>query len=78
MMVLPDAGSVKMHFNSVSIQHQCVLKAEAYQHGIHLLNEASYELRKTSHNLMPEVLLQYGLDIAIRRYCSNISNNDVL
>jgi signal transduction histidine kinase len=27
---------------------------------------------------MPEVLLHHGLDFAIRRYCSNISNNDVL
>jgi signal transduction histidine kinase len=71
-------AAVKMHFNSVSIQHKCVLQADAYLQGVRLLDEASYEVRKTSHNLMPEVLLQYGLDVAIRRYCSNISNDDVL
>ncbi|HVF82512.1 MAG TPA: ATP-binding protein [Flavisolibacter sp.] len=71
-------AAVKMHFDSVSIQHSCVLDAEAYRQGVRLLDEASSEVRKTSHNLMPEVLLQYGLDEAIRRYCTNISNNDVL
>jgi signal transduction histidine kinase len=40
-----------------------------------LLNEATLEIRKTSHNLMPEVLLQYGLDEALRRFCANVNNS---
>ena len=45
---------------------------------MHLLNEAASEVRKTSHNLMPEVLFQYGLDEALRRYCSSLNNSKTL
>ncbi|RYZ26078.1 MAG: hypothetical protein EOO10_16545 [Chitinophagaceae bacterium] len=49
---------------------QALMQGEALQ----ILNEATVEVRKTSHNLMPEVLLQHGLDKALRRYCNNISS----
>ncbi|RYZ47208.1 MAG: hypothetical protein EOO14_23800, partial [Chitinophagaceae bacterium] len=71
-------AAVKMHFSSVSVQHQSIQGDEAFLQGIRLLDEASLEVRKTSHNLMPEVLLQHGLDVALRRYCQNISNSNVL
>ncbi|HEV7331526.1 MAG TPA: ATP-binding protein [Flavisolibacter sp.] len=71
-------AAVKMHFSSVSVQHQNIQGDAAFLQGIRLLDEASQEVRKTSHNLMPEVLLQHGLDVAIRRYCQNISGSNVL
>ena len=71
-------AAVKMHFNSIALHVGDVLQAEGYQQGIRLLDEASQEVRKTSHNLMPEVLLQHGLDEAIRRYCNNVTNSSKL
>ncbi|HEV7331529.1 MAG TPA: sensor histidine kinase [Flavisolibacter sp.] len=71
-------AAVKMHFNSIALHVGGVLTTEGYQQGIRLLDEASQEVRKTSHNLMPEVLLQYGLDEAIRRYCNNVTNSSKL
>jgi signal transduction histidine kinase len=71
-------AAVKMHFNSIALHVGGVLQAEGYQQGIRLLDEASQEVRKTSHNLMPEVLLQHGLDEAIRRYCNNVTNSSKL
>lgn len=71
-------AAVKMHFNSIALQVGGVLQSEGFQQGIRLLDEASQEVRKTSHNLMPEVLLQHGLDEAIRRYCSNVTNSSKL
>jgi signal transduction histidine kinase len=68
-------AAVKMHFNSVALHIGGVLQTEGYQQGLKLLDEASQEVRKTSHNLMPEVLLQHGLDEAIRRYCNNVTNS---
>jgi signal transduction histidine kinase len=35
-----------------------------------LLNEVTCELRRVSSHLMPEGLWQYGLDEAIRKYCT--------
>jgi hypothetical protein len=43
-----------------------------------LLDKASYEVRKTMHNLMPEMLMQHGFDEAQRLYCCNISNDRML
>jgi signal transduction histidine kinase len=71
-------AAVKMHFNSIALHVGGVLQTEGYQQGIRLLDEASHEVRKTSHNLMPEVLLQHGLEEAIRRYCNNVTNSSKL
>ena len=71
-------AAVKMHFTSIALNLGGVLQTEGYQQGIRLLDEASQEVRKTSHNLMPEVLLQHGLDEAIRRYCNNVANSSKL
>ena len=69
-------AAVKMHFSSLPTEG--LLEAEGYQQGMKLLNEATLEVRKTSHNLMPELLLQQGLDRALRRYCNNISNSKLV
>ena len=55
-------AAVKMHFSSMPGSDNLVHS----------------EIRKTSHNLMPEVLLQHGLDEALRRYCNNVNNSKVL
>lgn len=71
-------AAVKMHINSIATDIREVKNTEGYQQGLKLLDESSQEVRKTSHNLMPEVLLQHGLDEAIRRYCNNVSNSSRL
>ena len=71
-------AAVKMHFTSIALKIGGVLQTEGYQQGVMLLDEASQEVRKTSHNLMPEVLLRHGLDEALRRYCSSINNSSQL
>lgn len=71
-------AAVKMHITSFPSAEALLQKEEGFRQGVHLLNEATQEVRKTSHNLMPEVLQQHGLDAALRRYCANISNSQVL
>jgi len=44
--------------------------------GISLLQEASSELRKTAHNLMPEILMHEGLPKAIQNYCASLSGKN--
>lgn len=70
-------AAVKMHFSSIPGADD-LSQVEGYQQGMKLLNEATHEIRKTSHNLMPEVLLQHGLDEALRRYCNSVNNTKVL
>jgi signal transduction histidine kinase len=64
-------AAVKMQ---LSTEDEELKTLKGYTKAVQLLNEATAEVRKTSHNLMPEVLLQHGLDEALRRYCSNISS----
>jgi signal transduction histidine kinase len=71
-------AAAKMHFSSLSIKNEQLLGTKEYGQGIHLLNEAAVQVRKTSHNLMPEVLLKHGLNIAMARYCASISNEQLL
>lgn len=68
----------KMHLSSLANGNDGILISESYRQGVKLLDEAAQEVRKTSHNLMPEILLQHGLDTAIKRYCNNISNTHTL
>jgi len=47
---------------------------EHFQTGIHLLDEASSDLRDISHNIMPATLSKLGLIPALKNLCNNISS----
>ena len=71
-------AAVKMHFSNLTPRENEVENQAGYRQGMKLLDEAVHEIRKTSHNLMPEVLLQHGLDKALARYCNSISHASTL
>ncbi|MGV3587278.1 MAG: tetratricopeptide repeat-containing sensor histidine kinase [Adhaeribacter sp.] len=71
-------AAAKMHMNSLVLQAQEIIQHKGYHQVVDLLDEASVSVRKTAHNLMPEVLMQHGLDKALRRFCTNISNDKLL
>ncbi|HYO21866.1 MAG TPA: PAS domain S-box protein [Flavisolibacter sp.] len=71
-------AAAKMHLASLHTADKEMAEAGTFRQAIQLLEEAAIEVRKTSHNLMPELLLQHGLDEALRRYCCNISNGSTL
>lgn len=70
-------AAAKMHLRSIVRREQTMEQLEDYRQTMNLLDDATREVRKTSHNLMPEVLLQHGLDEALRRYCNNISTGQL-
>lgn len=43
-----------------------------------LVNQAAMESRRIAHNLLPETLLRYGLDEALRSYCQSITDSKLL
>jgi signal transduction histidine kinase len=49
-----------------------------YRKVIHLLDETAVRIRNTAHNLLPEVLMQNGLEGALQRFCQNISHDGSL
>jgi signal transduction histidine kinase len=40
---------------------------------IHLIDQAASDLRKTAHNMMPEILMQDGLMKALEQFCNSIA-----
>ncbi len=45
-----------------------------FNDGLHLLQEATVELRQAAYNLMPEVLLNQGLASAVQAFCEKMAS----
>jgi signal transduction histidine kinase len=47
--------------------------AHSFENVISQLDQSIAELRRVSHNMMPEALIKYGLKEALENYCENIN-----
>lgn len=52
--------------------------AQSFEHSINMLDNSINEMRRVAHNLMPESLLKFGLDAAVRDFCSEMQLNGML
>src|SRR5690606_11885005 len=71
-------SGVKLNLNNM--QKKLIITEEdgaAFEKSIHLLDESISELRRVAHNLMPESILKFGLDGAIREYLQSIQNENL-
>lgn len=63
--------------NFEQVKNDLYLENEGnFSEGLKLLKEASVELRKTAHNIMPEILLQKGLVEAVKYFCERMAGNN--
>ena len=69
-------SAAMMRFTSAIQEHEAITQTPAFDDGLALLNEMGDEIRKTAHNLMPEVLLKQPLPDAIRTYCSVVQQSN--
>jgi two-component system NarL family sensor kinase len=51
---------------------------QAFERSMDMLDSSIKEMRRVAHNMMPESLLKFGLDIALRDFCIDISANTPL
>lgn len=68
-------SAVKMHFSALKHDHPSLQESQAFTHALALLDDAIGDVRKTAHNLMPEMLSRLGLKEALNLYCRNISHS---
>ena len=52
--------------------------ALAFSRGIELLDGSIKEMRRVAHNMMPEILMQFGLDTALKEFCIELGRNGSL
>lgn len=73
--ILGMIAAAKMQFSALTEKRPDLYELKEYMQGMELSQAGALQVRKTCHNLMPEILLENGLDEAISRYCTNISND---
>lgn len=47
--------------------------AAAFERSMGMLDKSISELRRVAHNMMPEALIQFGLDTALKDFCNSIA-----
>ncbi|PSL29742.1 tetratricopeptide repeat-containing sensor histidine kinase [Chitinophaga ginsengisoli] len=71
-------GAIRTRLSSIFRRHTTADVTDDFREVLHLLEEASTELRKTAHNLMPEILLQEGLAKATALFCERVRKGHTL
>jgi two-component system NarL family sensor kinase len=51
---------------------------QAFERSMDMLDSSIKEMRRVAHNMMPEALVKFGLDAALRDYCNDINQNSGL
>lgn len=51
---------------------------QAFERSIDMLDSSIKEMRRVAHNMMPEVLVKYGLDTALKDYCGELERSGVI
>lgn len=72
-------SGVKYSLNNM--KENVILSAEnasSFSRSIDMLDTGIQELRRIAHNMMPENLIKFGLDTALKDYCNSISKTNVL
>lgn len=65
-------SAVKMNMSILPDKHRSLAGARDFTQIVSDLDDATHELRKTAHNLMPDVLLEGGLSEAAYYFCKDM------
>ncbi len=52
--------------------------AQAFERSIDMLDSSIREMRRVAHNMMPEMLVKYGLDVALKEFCSEVDRSGAI
>ena len=52
--------------------------AQAFERSIDMLDSSIQEMRRVAHNMMPEALVKFGLDTALKDFCNDINQSGAL
>ena len=52
--------------------------AQAFERSMDMLDSSIHEMRRVAHNMMPEALVKFGLDVALKDFCSGITHSGAL
>lgn len=67
-------------FSLANMKSNVVLDADnalVFERSLDMLDHSISELRRVAHNMMPEVLVRFGLSEALKSYCENVRASEV-
>ena len=51
---------------------------QSFERGLDMLDTSIKEMRRVAHNLMPEALVKFGLDTALKDFCNDINQSGAI
>ena len=51
---------------------------QAFERSIDMLDSSIKEMRRVAHNMMPEALIKFGLDTALKDFCNDVNQSGAL
>ncbi len=72
-------SGIKYSFNTM--KGQLVMTAEntmAFERSMDMLDSSIGEMRRVAHNMMPEALVKFGLNTALKDFCNHINQSGAL
>ena len=52
--------------------------AQAFERSMDMLDSSIKEMRRVAHNMMPEALVKFGLETALKDFCNDINQSGAL
>lgn len=72
-------SSIKYTFQTINGKDlQEPANQQNFERGIMMIDESIHEMRRLAHNMMPEVLLRYGLNTAVSELCQQINKTGAI
>lgn len=71
-------AAIQMNVSAVESAENPAATARGLQGVMHLVENTAGEVRRTAHNLMPDILLKHNLPEALRIYCDRVNNGNGL
>ncbi|HEX3934617.1 MAG TPA: tetratricopeptide repeat protein [Puia sp.] len=68
-------------YSFINIKDNLVISGEnaaAFEKSMAILDTSISELRRVAHNMMPEALIKFGLDTALRDFCNSVDQSGAL
>lgn len=72
-------SGIKYSFNTM--KGNLIMTAEnhlVFERSMDMLDSSIKEMRRVAHNMMPEALVKFGLDVALKDYCNSINQSGAL
>lgn len=71
-------AAIKIQFSSIQQDSAAFQSDEKFNEAMKRLDEANTEVRRIAHNMMPEILMKYGMEVALSEFVAGLNTGNDL